>query len=125
MDIQAVIKVLNKELGASITSDYYNRIEEWRQWWAGYVKAFHKFSETTDSGKKKERTLYSLKMAKKVCEDWACRDGSLDVTGERLTAEKVPYFWAFRASDRQRREAKMAAKTLMWEHIKGNVRRVE
>lgn len=71
MDIQAVIKVLNKELGASITSDYYDRIEEWRQWWAGYVKAFHKFSETTDSGKKKERTLYSLKMAKKVCEDWA------------------------------------------------------
>lgn len=71
MDIQAVIKVLNKELGASITSDYYNRIEEWRQWWAGYVKAFHKFSEITDSGKKKERTLYSLKMAKKVCEDWA------------------------------------------------------
>lgn len=53
------------------------------------------------------------------------RDGSLDVTGERLTAEKVPYFWAFRASDRQRRGAKMAAKTLMWEHIKGNVRRVE
>lgn len=55
----------------------------------------------------------------------ACGDGSFDVTGERLTAEKVPYFWAFRASDRQRRGAKMAAKTLMWEHIKGNVRRVE
>lgn len=54
-----------------------------------------------------------------------CGDGSFDVTGERLTAEKVPYFWAFRASDRQRRGAKMAAKTLMWEHIKGNVRRVE
>ena len=31
----------------------------------------HKFSETTDTGKKKERTLYSMKMAKKVCEDWA------------------------------------------------------
>ena len=71
MDIQAVIKVLNKELDASITSDYYNMIEEWRQWWAGYVKSFHKFSETTDTGKKKERTLYSLKMAKKICEDWA------------------------------------------------------
>ena len=55
----------------------------------------------------------------------ACGDCSIDVTGERLTAEKVPYFWAFRASDRQRRGAKMAAKTLMWEHIKGNVRRVE
>ncbi len=71
MDIRAVIKVLNKELGANITSDYYSRIEEWRQWWAGYVKSFHKFSETTDTGKKKERTLYSLRMAKKICEDWA------------------------------------------------------
>lgn len=71
MDIQAVIKLLNKELGANITADYYRLIEEWRQWWAGYVKSFHKFSETTDTGKKKERTLYSMKMAKKVCEDWA------------------------------------------------------
>ncbi len=71
MDIQAIIKILNKELGASITSDYYNQIEEWRQWWAGYVKSFHRFSETTDTGRKKERTLYSLKMAKKICEDWA------------------------------------------------------
>ena len=60
-----------------------------------------------------------------VSEYLSCGDGSFDVTGERLTAEKVPYFWAFRASDRQRRGAKMAAKTLMWEHIKGNVRRVE
>ena len=50
-----------------------------------------------------------------------CGDGCFDVTGERLTAEKVPYFWAFRASDHQRRGTKMAAKTLMWEHIKGNV----
>lgn len=71
MDIKAVIDILNKELGADIPSDYYARIEEWRQWWAGYVKSFHRFSETTDSGRKKERSLYSLKMAKKICEDWA------------------------------------------------------
>jgi A118 family predicted phage portal protein len=71
MDIRAVIGVLNKEMGVNMTADYYNHIEEWRQWWAGYVKSFHKFSETTDTGKKKERTLYSMKMAKKVCEDWA------------------------------------------------------
>lgn len=71
MDVQAIVKVLNKELDTNITSDYYNRIEEWRQWWAGYVKSFHQFSETTDTGKKKERKLYSMKMAKKICEDWA------------------------------------------------------
>ncbi len=71
MDIRAVIGILNKELGVNMTSDYYNHIEEWRQWWAGYVKSFHAYKETTDTGKKIERTLYSLKMAKKICEDWA------------------------------------------------------
>lgn len=71
MDIRAVVNILNKELGANISADYYNRIEEWRQWWAGYVKSFHHYRETTDTGKKKERDLYSMKMAKKICEDWA------------------------------------------------------
>lgn len=71
MDIRAVINILNKELSANISADYYTRIEDWQQWWAGYVKSFHKFSETTDTGRKKERTLYSMKMAKKICEDWA------------------------------------------------------
>lgn len=66
-----MINILNKEFEANISADYYNHIEEWRQWWAGYVKSFHKFSETTNTGRKKERTLYSLRMAKKICEDWA------------------------------------------------------
>lgn len=71
MNIQAVVHILNKELGANIPSNYYTRIEEWRQWWAGYVKSFHQFRETTDTGRKKARDLYSMKMAKKLCEDWA------------------------------------------------------
>ena len=54
-----------------------------------------------------------------ISPDYSCGDGSIDVTGERLTAEKVPYFWAFRASDHQRRGAKMAPKIAPWEHIKG------
>lgn len=71
MDIRAVVNIINKELGATISPDYYSHIEEWRQWWAGYVGSFHHFRETTDIGKKKERDLYSMKMAKKICEDWA------------------------------------------------------
>ncbi|MDL2273440.1 hypothetical protein LJC34_02695 [Oscillospiraceae bacterium OttesenSCG-928-G22] len=71
MNIQAVVNILNKEFGANISAEYYNLIDEWRQWWAGYVKSFHHFRETTDTGKKKERDLYSMKMAKKICEDWA------------------------------------------------------
>jgi len=71
MDIKQVVEKLNKQLGTNIKTDYYTHIEEWRQWWAGNVKAFHIFNETTDTGRKKERKLYTMKMAKKVCEDWA------------------------------------------------------
>lgn len=71
MDVRSVVNIINKELGANISADYYNHVEEWRQWWAGYVKSFHHFRETMDTGKKKDRDLYSMKMAKKMCEDWA------------------------------------------------------
>jgi len=71
ISIQAAIKLLNEELGMSINSRYYTDIEKWRQWWMGYVKSFHTFKESTDVGKKKERKLYSMRMAKKICEDWA------------------------------------------------------
>lgn len=71
MNIQAVIDTLNRELNANIKSEYYTHIEEWRQWWVGFNKNFHRYTEMTDSGRKKERDLYSLKMAKKICEDWA------------------------------------------------------
>ena len=53
------------------------------------------------------------------------RDGSIDVTGKGLIAEKVPYFRAFLASDRRRQRAKFVAKNAPTEHIKGNVRKVE
>ena len=71
MNIRAVIDILNKEFKANISADYYNRIEEWRQWWAGYVKSFHIYRELQENGAYKNRELYSLRMAKKVCEDWA------------------------------------------------------
>ncbi|MDL2318079.1 hypothetical protein LJC74_03160 [Eubacteriales bacterium OttesenSCG-928-A19] len=71
MNIRAVIDILNKELGANISADYYTRIDEWRQWWAGYVKAFHLYREVQEDGSHKNRELFSLRMAKKVCEDWA------------------------------------------------------
>ena len=71
MDIGKVIEILNKELGTSISSDYYSKIEVWRQWWAGRVSAFHVYSEIAADGSTKSRDLYSFRMAKKVCEDWA------------------------------------------------------
>lgn len=70
MDIKTVINFINKEYGYQIPSEYYTKIEEWRDWWRGFYKPFHEFHELSGE-KKKTRKLYSLKMAKKVCEDWA------------------------------------------------------
>lgn len=70
MNIQQVIEYLNKKKGYSIKGSYYNHISEWRDWWKGYHKPFHQFKEL--SGEKTiERDMYTLKMGKKVCEDWA------------------------------------------------------
>lgn len=71
MNIRAVVDILNKEFDANISADYYTRIDEWRQWWAGYVKAFHLYRELQENGNHKNRELFSLRMAKKICEDWA------------------------------------------------------
>jgi len=67
VNIRAVVDILNKDFDANISADYYSRIDEWRQWWAGYVKAFHMYREVQENGNHKNRELYSLRMAKKVC----------------------------------------------------------
>lgn len=71
MNIRAAIDILNKEFNTNISADYYARIDEWRQWWAGHVKAFHQYRELQETGNYKNRELFSLRMAKKICEDWA------------------------------------------------------
>lgn len=70
MNIKLVIDLLNKEKGYDLSSDYYNRIDIWRDWWKGFVKSFHEFKELTGDTRI-TRKLYTLKMGKKVCEDWA------------------------------------------------------
>ena len=71
MDIRAIIDILNKELGSSIRADYYSKIDDWSKWWKGYNRAFHQYYELLENGGRRSRDLYSLRMAKKVCEDWA------------------------------------------------------
>lgn len=70
MLINQVIDILNKEFGYDLKTDYYIKINQWEQWWRGYYKSFHHFIEKAN-GKQIERRIYSLGMAKKVCEDWA------------------------------------------------------
>lgn len=70
MDISVIIDKLNKEYACNIASEYYGIIDEWTDWWRGYFKPFHQFTEYCN-GKAKTRELFSVKMAKKICEDWA------------------------------------------------------
>lgn len=71
MNIQTVVEYLNKRRGFNLSSSYYTaHIAEWVNWWKGYHKPFHHFRELADQ-KVIERDMYTLKMAKKVCEDWA------------------------------------------------------
>ena len=72
MNINTVIEYLKKELGyEDLPSSYYTHIAEWVAWWKGYHKPFHHFVERGSDNRLIDRELYSLKMAKKVCEDWA------------------------------------------------------
>jgi len=71
MNIKLIIDNLNKEYGANISSDYYNRIADWREWWEGRTKSFHEYKERRENGSRVTRYLYTMRMAKKICEDWA------------------------------------------------------
>lgn len=51
-------------------ADYYNHIEEWEHWYKGYHEPFHRIT-IYDGNRHLYRDTYSLKMAKKICEDWA------------------------------------------------------
>lgn len=71
MNIETVIDHINKEHKADLSTGYYRFISDWMCWWKGYYKPFHSFVEVGADGKKLDRQLYTLKMGKKVCEDWA------------------------------------------------------
>lgn len=71
MNIVTVIEYLNKTYGYNLDGSYYKDIGDWNDWWKGKYKPFHVYHEKDYNGKKIERDMYSLRMAKKVCEDWA------------------------------------------------------
>lgn len=65
-----IINYLNKNCGCSLSGDYYKNIDEWHSWWAGFHEPFHRI-KTSNGKERKSRDMYTMKMAKKVCEDWA------------------------------------------------------
>ncbi|MGN0556980.1 MAG: phage portal protein [Acutalibacteraceae bacterium] len=71
MNIVSVVEALNKTYGYNIDATYYNYIKIWADWWKGYYRPFHSFRELLNDNTAVDRKLYTLRMAKKICEDWA------------------------------------------------------
>jgi len=63
--------LLKKDFGIQVNESYRALIDEWVAWWGGFVEKFHQYNETAYNGATRTRQLFSLRMAKKVCEDWA------------------------------------------------------
>lgn len=76
----------------SVGSAYYTKIREWEDWWKGYYKPFHEFTENGVGGIPVRRQLYRMNMAKKVCEDWAAlllNDRAMISTGDEKADEFI------------------------------------
>lgn len=69
--ISLAVGYLNKKYGTNISTEYYNKIRNWRLWWEGYVESVHTYRELGINGTVKLRDLYRLGMAKRITEDWA------------------------------------------------------
>lgn len=65
-----IINWLNNQYGYTLSNDYYNIIGIWKDWWKGFHEPFHRIVYENGE-KRKSRDMYTMKMAKKVCEDWA------------------------------------------------------
>ncbi len=65
-----IINYLNKKFGCELSTDYYDKIGVWKLWWEGFYTPFHRVR--FENGKRnRTKDMYTMKMGKKVCEDWA------------------------------------------------------
>lgn len=63
-----------RDLGYEVCNDlqdYYKRIDMWRYYWKGYDPKFHEYITTNVRKQPLKIKRKSMKMAKKVAEDWA------------------------------------------------------
>ncbi|MCO7137664.1 phage portal protein [[Clostridium] leptum] len=90
MNIAAIVNLLNKEFGYSIDTRIYEYITVWRDWWEGYHRPFHSYQEIGPEGETIHRKIYTMRMAKKVCEDWASilMNGNTSIEFEDETTSK-------------------------------------
>ena len=69
--ISLAVGYLNKKYNTNISTEYYTKIRNWREWWEGYVDSVHSYRELGVDGTARKRELYRLGMAKRITEDWA------------------------------------------------------
>lgn len=65
-----IYEVLRARGYTTVPEEFYTYIENWKSWYDGYVEQFHQY-RIWNGMKHVPCRLYSLGMAKKVCEDWA------------------------------------------------------
>lgn len=65
-----IYEILRARGYTTVPEEFYTYIENWKSWYDGYVKQFHRY-RIWNGMKYVPCRLYSLGMAKKVCEDWA------------------------------------------------------
>ena len=71
MDYGSIIKYVGSRFSSCYSnSNYYSNIGEWLDWYKGYIKSFHTV-KVSNGLTTPTREIYALKMAKRVCEDWA------------------------------------------------------
>lgn len=84
MDYSGIFKFLSGRWGSCYSSvDYYSHIGEWLDWYKGYLKSFH-IAKVSNGLTTPNREIRALRMAKRVCEDWAssvlCEDVKFVIT---------------------------------------------
>lgn len=65
-----IYEILRARGFTTAPESFYTQIDNWRSWYDGYVKTFHRY-KIFNGMKNVNCRLYSMGMAKKVCEDWA------------------------------------------------------
>jgi A118 family predicted phage portal protein len=71
MDRTTINKIIKEAGYETVSSAFYDKIEEWKRWYRGKVLSFHNYDVFLAKGQKTVVEMASLGMSKKICEDWA------------------------------------------------------
>lgn len=71
MDMGAIMRFVSNKYGRGyLNAPFYTKVNEWFEWYQGYIEKLHQVTHSNGLTIQK-RKIYRLKMAKRVCEDWA------------------------------------------------------